>query len=151
MTKTAKKKTTTKARTNGTPSKAMLGKEISSLGKKIQLAVKHAAKSKRVTAIRSQIKKDIRDIGTQMKDAIKAAKDSDDRNAIERQAKKVVDLGKKQAREAISKLKKQGGRKAAELGDNVWRGLETSAFELGKLSEKIKTKVKKTAAKAKKK
>ena len=82
-------------------------------------------------------------------DAIKAAKNSEDRRAIERQAKKVVDLGTKQTRQAISKLKKQGGRKAAEIGDNVWRGLETSAFELGKLSQKIKAKVKRPKAKKK--
>lgn len=100
--------------------------ELNALGRKVEAALKGAAKSKQARRIPADVVKGMRSVGNRLHDTLQEISKSEETQELGRQAKKVFMVGKKKGKESAGKLK-----------TNLATGLRTLSQELTRLAGKI--------------
>jgi len=101
-------------------------KELSSLGLKVEGALKRAIYSKHAHAVQEEIIKSVRNIGRRLHSALEAAAESEDTREVKRQARRVYSAGKR-----------TGTSTTKRVQTNLATGLRTLARELADLAGKL--------------
>ena len=101
--------------------------ELNLLGKKIEKALTHAAQSRELAGVKSEVSKSMRSIGKRLSRAVESARRSEESRQIQRQFEKVLYTGKK-----------QGSQAAQKMGDRLAAGMKTLSKEFSELSKKLK-------------